>query len=266
MGKVAYLFNDYIKDLAGASIALTSEDTKYPTENSQNEQVALCTRTTAKVAIKYQITLASAKALQMFFIGNHNFSGGTFDINSYTANDFSTGKTVVEANKAIRLLDCYHRETSAPDARKYWEFDFTNATSAKTYFEFGRIMVYDDLVQFTEVEDFEKERSLGFRNIINVTPYGVRHVHKMTDKREGFELEWRVRTQATILPELRTLFEAIDGDAHPFVLIPDLAATGCYYGYSEEDELKYKEAFGTESTDFVADLKLSFIEAVRGKA
>lgn len=266
MGKLSYLYNDYIKDLAGASIALTNEDTNYPTENSQDEQIALCTRTTAKVAIKYQITLGSAKALQAFFIGNHNFSGGTFDINSYTANDFTTGKVQVEAAKAVRLLDVYHRESSAPAARQYWEFDFTNTTTADSYFEFGRVMVYDDLIQITEIEDYIKPRGYGFGNIINETKHGVRHTHKLTEKRERFEVGWNERVMTTLPSELRTLYEATRGDAHPFVYIPDISLTSCYYSYMEEPELLWAEIMGVGASAHVGQITLRIIEAVRGKA
>ena len=266
MGKLSYLYQDYVKNLAGASIVLTNEDTNYPTENSQDEQVALCTRTTAKVAIKYQITLASTKTLQAFFIGNHNFSGGTFDINSYSNADFTTGKVQVEATKAVRLLDVYHRESSAPVTQKYWEFDFTNTTTADTYFEFGRIMVYDDLVQITEIEDYIKSRGYGFRNIINETKYGVRHAHKLTEKRERFEVGWNERVMTTLPSELRTLYEAVHGDAHPFVYIPDISLTPCYYGNMEDPELLCAEIMGVGSAAHVGQITLRIIEAVRGKA
>lgn len=265
MGKIAYAYADLIKSLAGASITITSEDANYPDTNLQNEQIALCTRTTAKVAIKLQITLSAAATPQFFFIGNHNFSGGTYDIYSYTAANFVTGQTAVETNKAIRLLDMYHRESSAPASRQYWEWDFTNCTSADTYFEIGRAMIVLDYVTITDIEDYVVPRGYGFRNIINETMYGVRWVHKLAEKREGFELIWNERTVANAIhTELRTLYQTVYGDASPFVYIPDLSGIPCYYVYIADPELLYNEIFGL-TAGHIGAIKLRLIEAVRGK-
>lgn len=260
----AYLFGDYIKDLAGASIALTDEDSDYPTENSQDEQVALCTRTSAKVAIKYQVDLGSAKTPQIFAILNHNFSGGTYDINSYTADDYSTGKIAVEANKAIRLLDTYHREASAPASRQYWELDLTNATSAASIFEFGRVMIYSDWTQLNEVQDIRRTREYRFRNIINITLFGIRHAHKIQKRQEMFGLTWRRRIGTNMPGDLRTLYEAVYGDAHPFFFTPNISAADFYYVYAESEILKWTDF--NLPTAFAENLELTLIEAIRGKA
>ena len=263
MGVSAYLYQDYVKSLAGASIFITDEDANYPTENLQDEQIALVCRTSAKVGIKLQFTLAAGAALKAFYIGNHNFSGGTFDINSYTANDFSTGKVTVET-KTIRALDVYHYESSVPASRTYWEFDFTNATSENSYFSIGRAMLYTDWVTLTSIEDYERSRSYGFRNIINETDHGVRWVHRMTEKRERFGLVWKARKQATsALPtELRTLYNTVYGDAYPFLFVPDITLTDCHYVYIEDNELRWTDVFGS---DTVFNINLNLIEAVRGK-
>ncbi|MFQ5953369.1 MAG: hypothetical protein ACE5JK_08245, partial [Candidatus Omnitrophota bacterium] len=84
MGKLAYLFNDRIKDLAGGNITLTNEDSNFPTENSQEEQIALTTRTTNKTNILYQINMGASRQPQIFFIGNHNLNGGGIRVYSYT--------------------------------------------------------------------------------------------------------------------------------------------------------------------------------------
>lgn len=265
MGAVSYLFSDYIKDLAAAKISITSEDTNYPKTNLQNEQIALTTRTTAKDAIKFRFELASAKALQAFFIGNHNLNGGTFAINSYTANDYVTGTTV--ETKTVRLLDVYHYESSAPTARQWWEFDFTNCTSLDSYFEFGRIMAYDgsNPVQLTLAPDYVTTRGYGYKNIVNETDYGIRWVHKVAERRERFSLAWSERPTQAIATELRALYEAVYGDAHPFVYIPDISGTACYYCYIEQPELLYQEIFGTDSDSHVGGCTLNLLEAVRGK-
>lgn len=263
MGVPGYLYSDWITALAVSAIAITSEDsTNYPETNLQNENVALATRTTAKVAIKLQVDLGSAKAPQIFAILNHNFSGGTYDINSYTAADFATGKTTVESAKAIRALDMYHREASAPTARQYWEWDFTNCTSADSYFEIGRAMMFSDRTALTYAEDFVRGRGYGYRNIINQTAFGTRWVHKLTEKRERFELAWGTRLSTTIATEMRTLYETVYGDAHPFLFIPDITGTDCYYGYLEQPELMYQEMYATVHT---GGITMRFIEAVRGK-
>jgi len=274
MGKLSYLYNDYVKvsdavvDLVDAGGSCV--DANFPIGNLSDEQIALCSRTDAKVAVKFQIDLGATtatKKLQAFFIGNHNFTGGTFDINSYTANDYATGKTAEATNVAYRLLDVYHRISSAPgNARQYWELDLSNITTGDSIFEIGRVMMYDDLVQITEIEDYIKPRGYGFGNIINETKYGVRHTHKLTEKRELFEIAWNERVMTTLPSELRTLYESVYGDAHPFVYIPDIALTPCYYGYMGDPELLWAEIMGVGSSAHVGQITLRIIEAVRGKA
>lgn len=269
MGKLSYLYSDYVKDLAAASITLTNENSSYPTENSQHEDVAKATRTTDKVNILYQMDLGSTKQPQIFFLGNHNLSSGSVKVYSYSDAAFSVNQTLV-ATFTYRAMDMYVRVSSAPTARQYWEFDFNkNGTGASgdTYFEFGRIMLYDDLVQITEIPDYITRRGYGFRNIINETKYGVRHVHKIMEKRERFEFGWNER-KITNSPaaELRTLYDAVNGDASPFVIIPDLSLTPCYYGYIEDAEMLYAEIMGVGTDAHVGNAALKFIEAVRGKA
>jgi len=268
MGAVNYLFNDYVKNLLAASITTTGTfDTSYPKTNMQNEQIALTTRTTNKTAIKLRFDLGSTKALRAFFIGNHNFSGGTFTINSYTDAAYSANIEVVELNKAIRLLDVYHYESSAPTARQYWELDFTNCTSVDTFFEWGRVMLYDgsNPDQLTFEPDSTTARGYGNRNIISETACGVRWTYKLMEKRERFGLTWNERQAQTAATELRTLYETVYGDAHPFVYIPDITGTPCYYVYLENPELLYQEIFGTGAASHAGGCTLNMIEAVRGK-
>lgn len=274
MGKVSYLFADFIKDLSSSDIDLvdgggSAVDSNYPITNLQNEQIALRTFTDAKVAVKLQFDLGSSKQLQAFFMGNHNFSGGTFDINSYTAGDYSTGKTTVEAAKAVRLLDVYHYESSAPATRRYWEIDLTNVTSNDSVFKIGRFMCHDgsNPVQLTDIPDFITARGYGFRNIINVTSYGVRWAHKLTEDREQFEIGWRERTSANAIhTELRTLYKTVNGNASPFVYIPDITQVDCYYVAIIEPDLLYAEIHNLSSSDsHVGRFALKLLEEVRGK-
>lgn len=265
MANSAYLYDDWIKDLSAGAIAITDEDSDYPETNLQGEQVASCTRTTAKVAIKFQFDFGVARQPQAFAVLNHNFSGGTFDINSYTADDYATGKITVENDKTMRLLDCYHRESSAPATRRYWEFDFTNCTSNDIYFEIGRHMAYSDFTQLQEPQESKGGRGYGYKNIVNETTYGVRWVHKLTKNKERFLLHWSVRTDADIPGELRALFESVFGDAHPFFYVPDLDSTDGYYVYCNQNELTWNEFVELSNSTLVADVNVELIEAVRGK-
>lgn len=269
MGKIGYFFADLIKDLSVANLTLTNEDPNYPTENSQNEQIALCTRTTAKVNILYQFNLGSAKQPQFFFFGNHNLNGGTVKVYSYSDAGFSVNQTNV-ANFTYRAKDMFVRVATAPTARQYWEFDISkngNATSLDTYYEIGRPIIGLDYTTITDIEDYIMPRGYGFRNLVNETSYGVRWTHKLTEKRERFELSWGERTVTNAIhTELRALYETVYGDAHPFVFIPDIGQTPCYYVYIEEPELLYAEIFNLQTSgSHVGRFILRLIEAVRGK-
>lgn len=261
---IAYMFSDYVKALDAAGLSITSEDSaNYPVTNLQNENVALCARTTAKVGIKIRVTLAAAASVQVLALLNHNLSGGTFDVYSYTASDFTTGQVAVASGVSVRALDVYSRAASAPAARLYWEVDLTNATSEDSYFEVGRLMAYDDWTALTETQDAEKPRGLGYINIINETPYGVRWVHKLAENRERWLLTWDRRLGAYLPSELRALFAAVNGNAHPFLFVPSTAAAACYCVYIEAVELEWSDVHGTALAE---GAKLPLIEAVRGKA
>lgn len=271
MGKLSYLYNDYVKDLTAGNITLINEDTNYPTENSQHEDIGKTTRTTDKVNILYQMDMGAVKAPQIFFLGNHNLTSGSVKIYSYSDAAFSANQKL-EATFTYRAMDMYIRLSSAPSpARQYWEYDFskngTAAASGHSYFEFGRPMIYSDLVQITEIPDYITNRGYGCKNIINSTKYEVRHVHKLTPPRERFEFGWNER-EITNSPaaELRTLYYAVNGNASPFVLIPDLSLVACYYGYIEDPEMLWSEIMGVGSDAHVGNVALRFIEAVRGKA
>jgi len=274
--EVSYLFNDYYKDITATDISIVNdaaadkEDSNYPIENSQDEQVALTTRSDDKTNIKLRFDINSAssgtKALKAFTIFNHNFSGGSVKIYSYTANDYTTGQ-VLEATVTVRTYDMFTR-ISSPSDRRYWEIDISHngtATSSDGYYEWGRIMCYDDMVLITDKEDYITFRGYGYKNVINETNYGVRWVHKLTERRERWELGWNERSGTTIATELRTLYESVYGGAHPFLFIPDIGDTDCYYVYIQDTDLLYSEIFGTASTSHTGNIKLKLIEAVRGK-
>jgi len=278
MGNTSYLFNDYWKDITASDISIKNgagadkEDANYPIENSQDEQIALATRTDDKTNIRILFDINSAsggtKQLKTFFIGNHNFSSGSFKVYSYTANDYVTGQTL-EATVASRTHDVFTRIAS-PANRRYLEIDLSNngtITSADSYYEWGRIMCYDDLVQLTDKEDYATPRGYGFKNIVNETTHGIRWIHKLAEKRERFELKWIERmTSNSIVTELRTLYDNTYGGAHPFMFIPDISGTDCYYVYLESPEMLWSEIFGTGSDSHAGDISLRLIEAIRGKA
>lgn len=263
MGAPAYLFNDYVKGLAAAAISITSEDsTNYPETNLQNEQGALCTRTTAKIDVKFRFDLGSAIALQMFFVGNHNFSGGSFAVNSYSADDYTTDKATV-ATVTVRAHDVFSRAAAAPTARRYWEFDFSVCTSADSFFEIGRIMAYTDYVLLSDTEDVRQGRAYRNRNLINETLFGCRWIHKLAAAQEVFDLGWSTRVAANIETELRALHDAVSGSAHPFVFIPRTGTTDVYYGYKNKDSMDW--TLNNFPTPVMGQVTLGFIEAVRGK-
>jgi hypothetical protein len=125
----------------------------------------------------------------------------------------------------------------------------------------------DDYVTFTDIEDYLRRRGYGNRNITNLTAYGSRaSVHKMIEKRERFELKWEERTRAnSIHSELRTLYDAVSGDANPFVFMPDVTLTDVYYMVIENPELLYNEIHGVGSEAHVGGFMLRLLEEVRGK-
>jgi len=279
MGNAAYAFGDYWKNITASDIAIVNdaaadkEDANYPIENSQDEQVALCTRTDDKTNIKIQFDINSAsdgtKELKFFGIFNHNFSGGSVKIYSYTAADYSTGQTL-EATATVRVKDMFIR-IAGPSDRRYWEIDISHngsATSADSYYEWGRIICYTDLVQLQQADQYDRDRGYGFKNIINETPHGIRWVHKIADSKERLRITYHIAQNDYIPAEPKTLYDAVDGDAHPFAFIPDIDEDDIYYGYLVHPELTWVESKGeaADGSTLVKQLVIEFVEAVRGKA
>lgn len=270
----SYLFNNYLYYTSLVTINIVDAggdcvDANFPVANMQNRQVALTTRTDAKVAVKIQIDLGATigtQYMKTWAILNHNFSGGTFDINSYTAADFTTGKVTEADDVSVRLLDVY-KHIAAPSQRRYWEIDLTNVTTADTYFEIGYLMGYSSYITLTEPYNIRQNRGYGFRNITNETTHGIRWTHKIYEKRESFSLIWEMRNDTYMPSEIKTLYDTVYGDAYPFLFIPQNDETPCYYVYIANPELIWTtmDVFWT-GNKYTEGLNLDLIEAVKGKS
>jgi len=262
------LYNDWVK-ADDTVVALTDEDANFPAENAKTEEAALTARTLSgyTTAIKYQISLISAQAPRIFGLVNHNLATGTIDINSYTASNFTTGKVKI-ATVDVRELDMAYYAAAAPAARSYWEFDFTNATTfardvfQEYYVELGRAMLYSACdADLAMIEDYKRTHAHEFSNIVNETPWGARWIHNIESRRERIKLTWGARLGMTIRDALRALLALTDGDARPFLLIPDLALTECFYGYTTEPSISWVESWVDYATE---DLSFEMVTASRG--
>lgn len=255
----AYIIDDYVDD---STVTMVDEDSDYPVEKSQSSQVADTTRSTAKVGVKFRIDAGENITPDVFAVLNHNFSGGTYDIYHYTADDWATGKTALVTNQSIRSLDMFYRDLSAP-SKQYWEFDFSNITSLDAFLEWGRIMVSSDYVQFTDVEDVQHIRALEFKNITNTTLYGVRWVYAAARERERFTLTWAIKPGTTARDELRTLYSAAYGNAIPFIFIPNISETNLYYMALTNEVLTWIDHLSPDP--HIQSLYLELLEEVRGR-
>lgn len=263
------LYNDWVK-AADTVVSLTDEDPNFPAENAKTEEAALCARTLSgyTTAIKFQISLISPQAPRIFGLVNHNLATGTIDINSYTASNFTTGKVKI-ATLDVRELDLAYYAVAAPAARSYWEYDFTNAVPLargvfQEYFvELGRAMLYGAVcdADLAIIEDYKRSHAHEFSNIVNETPWGARWVHNVESRREKIKLTWGARLGTTVRDAFRTLFALTDGDARPFLMIPDLALTECFYGYVTERSLSWVESWIDYATE---DLSFEMVTASRG--
>jgi len=262
------LYNDLVK-ATDTVVALTDEDANFPAENAKTEEAALVARTLLgyTTAIKFRISLVSPQSPRVFALVNHNLAAGTIDINSYTANNFSTGKVTI-ATLDVRELDICHYTLTPPAARNYWEFDFTNATAftrgpfQEYFIELGRAMLYSVCdADLSTIEDYKRTHAHEFSNIVNETPWGARWVHNVESRRERIKLTWSARLGMTIRDALRALLALTDGDARPFLLIPDLALTECFYGYATEPSISWVESWIDYATE---NLALEMVTASRG--
>jgi hypothetical protein len=242
------LYEDWVK-AEDTVVALTQEDANFPAENVKTEEAAVTARTISGqiTDIKLQMTFSTTRAPRIFALVNHNLAGGTIDINSYTAGDFTTGKTTI-ATIDVRELDVCHYAEEPTTARGYWEFDLTNATPfargeyQEYSIEIGRAMLYSACdADLAVIEDFRRHHAHEFSNIVNETPWGARWVHNVESRREKIKLTWGARLGIAVRDELLALLDLTAGDARPFLMIPDLADSECFYGYATEPWISWVE-------------------------
>ena len=262
-----WLWNDFIKNIPlPGSLSITDEAAGFSVNNTQTEQVSQVCRTSSKVGIKYRFYLGPQYySPRIFAVLNHNLTGGTFDINSYTWAGYGGPKTKI-ATVPVRALDMYHWQIANPASQMYWEFDFTNSTTPASYIEIGRCMCYHGYdIRGANIEDFRVIRRYEFRNIVNTTAHGVRWVHKVAEKIEHFNLTWGRRAGDSLKTDLMDLYEKTHGDAHPFLYVPSQLSTDCYYVYLLSPIADFSAYFDVDDEQ-TGDVSIEFAEDIRGLA
>lgn len=247
----AYLLNQIDSD---AVITVSSEDSAYPKENIYGQVAAKVFRSESTTILIMQIDFGASVAANTIALVNHNLtSGATVTLKN---NDTSPGTTIT--TMAYRASDMWKAFTSV--SAQEWEIVITDVNTADI--QIGQIIL-GTRVQFPVGRKIANGYIPAVRriNIGDETYGGVKWNYHLHQRRE-FNPSFLCRSAAD-LAVFSTLDTAVYGDHYPFLYIPNVSGSECYYVRKEID-------FGPVEIDRVAggeiahEYTLGLVEESRG--
>jgi len=217
-----YILGNFINSSTLSSVS--SEDGIYPKENMYNRRQSLPWRMTAKSG--YAIYDFGSDRPTALALMNHNLVGtGAFAMTLKTA--ATEGALAGSSPESI----VWHKQniwhTIAMTPNRWWRIDVSDPDNLSNL-EIGEIILYNHGT-FAMNYSWPYKDALDYVVDENVTHYGVRHRVKRA-KRKIFSLDFEGVTDANLIAEVETFFEALDGE-RPFVFIPDALGTKSWYVY-----------------------------------
>jgi hypothetical protein len=248
-----YLATNVIND--DSDLTPSTEDEDYPVENIYDRVAARVFRGTSKTALSIIIDLGAAVQCDTFAIINHNFTqGATITLKNGT----SSPPTDVVAVIAWREFDIW--KTFAAISRRYWSI--TIADSNSEYLAIGQILLGSkiNLPRARRIgESYSPNRQ---RELIGGETYaGVSHNYYLFD-RKTFNPVFRTASAAEL-----EIFDGMDralyGNVYPFLYVPDVAGTDCYY-VKKDPQFEAAELGRIAGGELVHELSLNLVEESRG--
>jgi len=217
---------------SGTLDSVSSEDASgfYDKENIYNKIQALPLRFTSKSGEYVIIDLGSDTAVTFAGIMNHNLTTGAtvFKLKGYLA---ATGKPA-DGSEAGDYDDDFtvtsgHSNSflTLSETMRYWALLITDSGNSENP-EIGEF-VLGTHSSFTKNFVYPYREILRYLRGETVTPYGQRWLNQKA-KVKRFTLDFLGITDANLLSEAESFFEAIDGD-DPFIFIPNDAAAYSWY-------------------------------------
>jgi len=261
MGNLAYVAHDddLVKDLAGSAITILTADSDYPDTNFQTIPMGDVARATDPGAgVKIQLDMGSSKKVNFWSLLNHNIASGNPVVKTY--NDAFITPSGETKTITYRALDAYVSSTWTT-AKRYYEIDLSACTFDNTFFFVGRVIGALTMTTFTAGFSPGVERGYGHENIINVTSFGVAHVHIKQAKINYLTVNWDPHVKASVLTELLAFLDKSYGGAYPSIIIPDSTAAELYYMRCQ-DLVNWRES---DARAIISGCQLRFRQLSRGK-
>lgn len=249
----AFLVNNQIS--SNATIAPSSEDASYPAENLYDLLAAKVFRCTSKTSLTILIDFGASIAADTIALINHNLTqNATLNLKAGNVNPPVT--TI--ATPAYRQYDLWKSFTQL--YARYWLLTITD--SNPDYLQIGQLILGSRTA-------FPRGRLMGNykpaikrSNIAEETYAGVLYAYHLFDRHE-FNPSFRVSSAAE-LTVLQALDAAAYGNLKPFLYIPDVAGSDCYYVRKEQnfepEEVKGRLA----GNELVHDYQMQLTEESRG--
>jgi hypothetical protein len=243
----------YLLNLIGTDAVLTpsTEDAAYPAEYLIDHQAARVFRGTSQTALSILVDMGASVSADTIALVNHNLTAAA--TLSLKAGATSPPSSVV-ATPTYRAGDLWKGFTAT--AARYWLLEITDANSAAI--QIGQLLIGTRVV-------FPRGRRIGNytprteRTIISGETYGGASYHYPVHSRKTFNPSYRCLLSELAIFE--TLESAVYGSAYPWLYIPEITASDCYYVRKEES---FEPTEADKSTEPVMDYQMTLREEPRG--
>ncbi|GAG44099.1 unnamed protein product, partial [marine sediment metagenome] len=200
--------------IAGATVAVITEDVNYPQEKLQNIPMADTARATEAAGniVQVRITLTGAKNPKAWFFLNHNILSEDWTIYSCDGPGF-WGVPIQSQTVTYRRYDTkfYGTEWLAPSQWFVVEFPAICTYPAGEKWEMGKILCGTDITEFSKGFSPGIERGLGFDNIHNETEFGVMWSYIKRARIQYLGMSWDPHLRVPLLAELEDFIETTYG-------------------------------------------------------
>jgi hypothetical protein len=216
----AYLLNQLTDS---ATLTASSEDTVYPVENLYDELPARVFRSETKTTLSILIDFGEAITCNAIALVNHNLT----DEAALTLLEGSASPaSIIIANPAWREHDLYGMFPTT--TAQYWILQIVDDNPDNI--QIGQLLLGTAIAlpRARKIGSYSpaKENS----NISSETYGGSKYVYPLNKRRKLNPAFMIVGSELDIF---EALHDAVEGDAHPFLYIPDTSLAPCYYGRKE---------------------------------
>ena len=246
----AYLLNQIT---ASIGVYPSSIDSAYPTANLYGEHSAQVFRCTSKTSLAIIIDFGAAVSLNAVALVNHNL---TSQAQLTLLDGASSPASNVIANPACRALDLWKGFPTTTN--RYWILQITDNNPSNI--QIGQLLLGLSVALPRARKIGNYKPGIANANISSETYGGSKYSYPL-NRRLTFNPAFRVL--GSELNTLQGLHDAVIGDVHPFLYIPDTTQQDCFYVRKEAgfDPTEFDTSVSSQS---VYDYTMTLTEESRG--